>query len=188
MADGPVWSFRFSDSLAVSEIGFRPIFGGVILIALVVIVINLGMTWRTVDQAGPDPFLTVEKTGSGRLPGDVNPAPRKAETEAKVASAAPVESSPSGEPAPTQPEPVTPPNFPLPIVFENMKAYSNAPPEFQRDVQAIASNFTATMENSGLSPSSPEYLRLWRKALQDADVTFRLQYGDDVARAMQMNP
>jgi hypothetical protein len=78
-------------------------------------------------------------------------------------------------------------NMPIPAAYGNPKVLEAFSPADQEEIQEIGSNFTATIESSGVTPDSPEYTQVWKKALRDADDSFRAKFGVDAFEAMQMS-
>ena len=52
--------------------------------------------------------------------------------------------------------------------------------EQQEDLDRMAMNLKETLEQSGLDPCSPEYLRLWNDETNKSDELFRIRYGDNI--------
>jgi hypothetical protein len=52
--------------------------------------------------------------------------------------------------------------------------------EQQEDLDRMAMNLKETLEQSGLDPCSPEYLRLWNDETNKSDELFRIRYGDGI--------
>ena len=78
-----------------------------------------------------------------------------------------------------------PPN--IPVVFGNSKALAALPPSQQEQVQQIASDFNAAIQNSGVSPNDASYSKVWNKAAFDADQAYMAQYGVDAFNALQIS-
>lgn len=86
------------------------------------------------------------------------------------------------EPAPT-PEPIT-----IPAALGNPVMKANLAPDQRAMLDHAASNFTAVIQNSGMSPFAPGYADLWRQATMNADDAFRSKYGDATLNALKGIP
>jgi len=86
------------------------------------------------------------------------------------------------EPAPT-PEPIT-----IPAALGNPGIKANLAPDQRAMLDQAASNFTAVIQNSGMSPFAPGYADLWRQATMNADDAFRSKYGDATLNALKGIP
>jgi hypothetical protein len=52
--------------------------------------------------------------------------------------------------------------------------------EQQEDLDRMAMNLKEILEQSGLDPCSPEYLKLWNDEANKSDELFRIRYGDGI--------
>ncbi len=164
-----------------------------VLIVLGSLVLNLMGTWRSLNrEASQDHQASLIGLSTPPVRTGISsptPADSKMSLEAVQGGgdSSQGDSSTGGETTAVSRKSEAPvPQPEVPVVFENAEKLSNSAPDFQHDVQEIASNFTASVETSGVSPYSPEYRKVWKKARQDADENFRALYGDETYKAMQM--
>ena len=75
----------------------------------------------------------------------------------------------------------------IPAAFNDPSVLGNLTAADQSQIAQIASDFTTTIQNSGLSPSSPQYSHLWNTAAFQANEIFRQQFGDNAFNAMQLS-
>jgi hypothetical protein len=54
---------------------------------------------------------------------------------------------------------------------------SSIPSQYSAGIQQIADELKEQIEKSDLDPSSPEYRRLWNRAVRESDWKFRARYG-----------
>ena len=82
---------------------------------------------------------------------------------------------------------VAAPTVTIPAAFADPAAVGISTPDQTQQLAQIADNFTSTVQNSGVSPSSPGYQNVWNTAAQQANAIFRQQFGYAAFEAAQMN-
>lgn len=153
------------------------------------VVSGTSMGW--IEPSLPSPVPSVKKHSpessfSSPLPSFSMPPVAFAQSSGKSASSKPSplmeEVIEIQEPAPT-PEPIT-----IPAALGNPGIKANLAPDQRAMLDQAASNFTAVIQNSGMSPFAPGYADLWRQATMNADDAFRSKYGDATLNALKGIP
>ena len=75
----------------------------------------------------------------------------------------------------------------IPVVFADPSAVASFPADQQSGIAQIANDFSSAVQSSGVSPTSPEYKKIWDTAAFQADQQYEAMYGIDALNKMMMS-